>query len=772
MTLSPSTRPRRSQRNDTGNTGGAAPGPARVAPSRVHPAAVGLVIGTAAAYLVAGHVMRVGSGEVLDSLALVAAHGVVFGVAGAALAIGRRAGAPGVLVLALATLLLDPVRLATAWLPIPRGLRLLTVGDVSLTGLTVLLALFAAGAAWIVREQRAEQVAPVRPAVIGPLVAGFVLLVGTNPGVDPDAWPWLALYAAAAGLGAAWIPLSVYHHRRRQAWLGWVAIGGLPVVHSAWVLDSPDPEAWTVILLDVTGYGISVTAGLAIAIVLTVRGWSHEPWRRAPRAGERRTLVGLSVLALIGAALLGGAPVGRAEHTWVLDSADQAGPFTLQATLDQGTGTITAPGTDPGTFRPGTAPEMAVTIQSGSGRVSVDVRRLDDPEAMFDLEVGPNEWTSLTGDHRDTLTIDVRADPAWVEAPGGTVTVRLTVTAGPDNRQGLPITGLADAGSGDMIDLRDMDTGRDDSCARILQEAPIDLAQGETVACTYALEAFGEPGYMVSSEVWITTPIVDEEGIVIGPWLGIPVIAAGDPPPQPGPDASPEDAGRHAASMVVPIGDWSAEPIALDAIAPLVITIDAPQGSADFQMEVSWTEIAPTYGQALAVGWLAAALVGLAVVLLHASPITRRVAAAVLGLAGTSVPATLWLTGERDGPAIVGGLLDWYFGPGFLLLALACLALTTIGLLFAIPPPASRLVRRTGAVVLVVGLLTAATSLVIGTALPPLGLPTAPFGDYWAAPVHATTFVAATLLLATGALLTGRARPNPVTHPPHEGSDG
>jgi hypothetical protein len=122
--------------------------PRRVPPPRTPPLLVGAVTGLVAAYLVAGHVVRAG-GISVDALVLVLAHGGLFGLAGASLVVGRRAGSPWVVGVALAALAADPVRLLVPALAVPRLGTWLTVGSVSLSGLTVGLAGVAAVGAWL-----------------------------------------------------------------------------------------------------------------------------------------------------------------------------------------------------------------------------------------------------------------------------------------------------------------------------------------------------------------------------------------------------------------------------------------------------------------------------------------------------------------------------------------------------------------------------------------------------------------------------------------------
>jgi hypothetical protein len=246
----------------------------RVPVSTVPATRIGLAIGGVAAYLVAGSLFRSANVDVRGAIALVGVYGLSFGIAGASLAVGRRADARTVMAIALLALLADPLRLLFP-LYIPRGVTLLTVDNLSASGVTVLLAATSAVGAWLVHRRRAADLPAIPPWLVGGLVCVLALAYGTRPGFDPDAWPGLALYAVAVGLGAAAVPIGVYGKRRGLTWLGWIAVGGLPALHSAWFLDSPDPEAWTVVYLDLIGIGISLVAGGAVAIALLRRALRH-----------------------------------------------------------------------------------------------------------------------------------------------------------------------------------------------------------------------------------------------------------------------------------------------------------------------------------------------------------------------------------------------------------------------------------------------------------------------------------------------------------------
>ncbi len=257
----------------------------RVPPPAVPPLLVGTAIGVLAAYLVAGEVFRWLDVATWRAVVVVAAHALTFATAATALVVGRRAGARWLVALSLAALLFDPLRLLVGWSQVPRAGAWLSADGVALSGVTVVLALGAAAAAWRMRQRRVSAVTPVRPWLVGMLAAAAVLSYGTRAGFDPGVWPWLTVYAAVVGLGAAAIPTGVYGGRRWLSLLGWLTVGALPVLHSAWFLDAPDPEAWSVVYLDLGGFALSGVAGLAVAIGLVVHAL-----RRPAKQGRRCAL--------------------------------------------------------------------------------------------------------------------------------------------------------------------------------------------------------------------------------------------------------------------------------------------------------------------------------------------------------------------------------------------------------------------------------------------------------------------------------------------------
>lgn len=729
----------------------------RVPASTLHPGWIGIAFGVGAAYLVAGQLLRMMDLDLWRVAGLIVGHGLAFGAAGTALAVGRRAGTRWVMVLSLVALLADPVRLLVDGLPIPRGGTLLTVGSVSLSVLTVLLAVLAAGSAWAIRSRRVTEVVPIRPWLVGGLAAATVLSYGTGSGFDPDAWVGLGAYAAAVGLGTAAIPIGVYASRWRLTWLGWLAVAGLPVMHSAWFLDSPDPEAWSVFYLDVFGFGLSVIAGVLVAVALLRRGWSHEPWRGEPWRGSRRLLLVLTGLAFVGTAILAGGQAGWAERSWELSGPDHAEPFSLEVVLDPRSGTIEAPGADAGSFAGRTPAEIIITGYSGDGPVALTVQRQGDPQILFADRAGPASWFDLSAIGQTTLTIVATADPPWVAAPGGPVLIRLSFTAGSDNAEPARIGVIHDQALGAVDDVAAADSGQPDSCAVVLAELPIELAPGEGVSCTYLLEVAGEPGQAVFSEAWITTP--NREEPVPAPWLGIPIADPDAPPPADtaGQDPDPSGGIRSEGTDVVAVGETHHDPFVLDGVEPYLLRIEAPEGSRDFLLDLRWLEQGLPMGQILAIGWVTAGIVGLLAAVTRTPPTLRRVVAGVLGLAGLSVPATLWLSAERAGLLVVGGIHDWYLTELFLVLAAVSLLLLTLGLMAAAAGVRRRAVRVAGLAGLLLGICAGAVALTIGmdSSMSPWRPGLVTFGDYWVLPVHITCLVAAAALLAAGALLHG-----------------
>jgi hypothetical protein len=184
-----------------------------------------------------------------------------------------------------------------------------------------------------------------------------------------------------------------------------------------------------------------------------------------------------------------------------------------------------------------------------------------------------------------------------------------------------------------------------------------------------------------------------------------------------------------------------------------------------------WFEPAPPVGSTLAALWLVAGILALEVGIglvpgrwslrsaarLGGGSRAERIAGAGLGLAGFALVAALWVTADRSGPLIVGGVHDWYWTPGFLVLGLATLLLVAVGAPLASPGLRQVGGRRAGLVVFALGALVAAVAVLAGIAGFAYGTEGATYyaGDYLLLAAHVQATVLAAVLLAVGGLLRG-----------------
>jgi hypothetical protein len=496
----------------------------------------------------------------------------------------------------------------------------------------------------------------------------------------------------------------------------------------------------------------------------------------------RWRLVAAGAVALVGAVLLAGAPRGEVERVVPLvETEEDVAPVDAYVVVDTERGEIRSEDGRLASFVRSDDVRMSLRGTSGGGVVSV---RVLDPthEAVIHDQVGPDMSFDLSAPVATDIDVEVTATPTSVAAPEGKVLVRFELTLRSGGLEPAELV-RADTWSpwlagpfgpeherpGTIEPLSTLGAPGPEGCAHVLGTMPLRLHRDAPLACTFVVDVAGEAGDEVTGEIDLivasndlTASVPDAEVtiLIVEPGHAMDDIQAPDRPvDEVTAEVERPDLPRHGTLVG-------------DAGGGYVIEIAAEQGSPGLTVQLEWFEPAPPVGTVLAGLWLVAGALALAVgVASHRLPriaategMLRRLAGAVVAVAGFTLIVALWSTADRSGLIILGGAHAWYWTRGFVVLGLATLLLIAVGTLLA-SPGAKRSVRRGLAwPLLVSGAVLAAIAVAVGIAGFAYGAEGATYyaGDYLLLAAHLQAIVFAGALIGAGGLLHGtRSEPAP-----------
>lgn len=492
----------------------------------------------------------------------------------------------------------------------------------------------------------------------------------------------------------------------------------------------------------------------------------------------RATLVAAGLLALLGAALLVGAPRGQVERIVSLLATDADAPFDTQVVVDTDRGELHREGVTLASFARSRGVTMTLRGTSGAGVVLIEVRDPTGTVVIRDL-LGPDETFDLAAPVPPDVDIEVAATPAVVAAPGGEVRVSLTVIPRDAHADPLLLVaaetwtpwltgefGPEHERPGTIEPLRTLGASDPQGCGRVLDSLPVALHLDVPVTCAFDVEVVGNAGEVVVGEVALDVAHGDVEARLPDVEVAIPIVEPGAQH-DPGASHADDEPDRLVGVPQPPVHAT----LDADAGGAYKIHIIAEQPSPGFALALEWFEPGPPVGNVLAGLWVAAGALALTAGVMtprratvESAPGARtRLAGAGLALAGLALLGALWATADRDGFFIVGGAHAWYWTRGFVALSVATLALVTVGTLLA-SPGAARRGRILAWPLLVGGAVVAAAAVAAGLAGHQYGTETHPAsfyaGDYLLLAYHLQALVSAGVLLAIGGLLYGtRSRP-------------